>query len=131
MKPRLTKKRILIGAVLLSLAAMVGFGAVLGCIEFSLRDACALAQAAHAHRGDDVSALIAFVQASDHSLKDRNRAVWALGRLGDPRALAVLESYRTGQDCNHGQALCQHELEKAIKYCRKPLPSLFAMLRPE
>ena len=68
--------------------------------------------------GDRVAAIMAYADASTHSLKDRNRAVWALGQLGDPRALAVLEKYYTGQPCDHARALCQHELKKAIKLCR-------------
>jgi hypothetical protein len=68
--------------------------------------------------GDRVAAIMAYADAPAHSLKDRNRAVWALGQLGDPRALPVLEKYYTGQPCDHDRALCQYELKKAIKLCR-------------
>jgi hypothetical protein len=36
--------------------------------------------------GDLVLSLMAYVE-SAHPWRDRNRAVWALGRIGDPRAL--------------------------------------------
>ena len=68
--------------------------------------------------GDRVLALIAYVESSKHTLRDRNRAVWALGQLGDARALPVLERNLTGTDCDHQRALCQYELRKAIRLCR-------------
>jgi hypothetical protein len=44
--------------------------------------------------------------------------VWALGHLGDARALPVLESHYTGGPCDHSRLLCQRELEKAIRLSR-------------
>jgi hypothetical protein len=68
--------------------------------------------------GDSVSALMAFAASPSHSLRDRNRAVWALGQLGDARALALLERHYTGKPCDHQSELCQQELKKAIHLCR-------------
>ena len=68
--------------------------------------------------GDRVLALIAYVESPKHTLRDRNRAIWALGQLGDARALPVLEKSYTGRDCDHARALCQYELRKAIRLCR-------------
>jgi hypothetical protein len=68
--------------------------------------------------GDRVSALIAYADAQSHTLGDRNRAVWALGHIGDPRALPVLQKHYTGKPCDHGQMLCQRELHTAIGLCR-------------
>lgn len=68
--------------------------------------------------GDRVLALMAYVESPKHTLRERNRAVWALGQLGDARALPVLETHFTGTDCEHDRALCQHELRKAIRLCR-------------
>ncbi|HSK09668.1 MAG TPA: hypothetical protein VK911_08830 [Vicinamibacterales bacterium] len=70
------------------------------------------------HPGDEVEALIAYVESDTHSLLERNRAVWALGQLRDRRALPVLEKHYTGEPCDHGRFLCQHELQKAIKLSR-------------
>lgn len=76
--------------------------------------------------GDEISALIKYVDSSSHSLQKRNEAVWALGHLGDPRALPVLEKHYTDKPCDHHDMLCQRELEKAIDLCRGGvnLPSL-------
>jgi hypothetical protein len=68
--------------------------------------------------GDSVPALMAYLESPTHPLRERNRAVWALGQLGDARALPVLEKHFTGRQCEHGRALCQHELRKAIRLCR-------------
>ena len=66
---------------------------------------------------DDVQALVTYILSSDHSLRDRNRAIWAVGRLGDPRALPPLESLSTGGACHHESVPCQRELRKAIRRC--------------
>jgi hypothetical protein len=68
--------------------------------------------------GDRVPALMAYIESPKHTLRERNRAVWALGQLGDARALPVLEKHFTGRECEHGRVLCQHELRKAIRLCR-------------
>lgn len=74
--------------------------------------------ALHDEHGDRVLALMAYVESPKHALRARNRAVWALGQLGDARALPVLEKHFTGGECDHDRVLCQHELRKAIRLCR-------------
>jgi len=64
--------------------------------------------------GDRVSGLIGLVDCGGCSLRDRDRAVWALGELRDERALPVLKTHYTGGKCDHTAALCQYELGKAI-----------------
>ena len=86
------------------------------------------AEATSEYQGDRVKALIAYVNSESHSLKDRKRAVWALGQIGDQRALAVLESFYTGGDCDHEKHLCLHELKKAIDLCKGGI-NLTAWLR--
>jgi hypothetical protein len=70
------------------------------------------------YRGDTVSSLVAFAASPSHGVGDRNRAVWALGQLGDARALAFLERHYTGKACDHSRGLCQRELKKAVDLCR-------------
>lgn len=64
--------------------------------------------------GDSVKALILRLEDSNNSFQERNRAVWALGQLGDHRALPALRMHCTGQPCDHTRGLCQRELAKAI-----------------
>lgn len=114
-------KRIMrIGAIVLVVCALLGaagFGAIFWSIHRSVRKHCAVAQQAHPHPGDDVSALIEFMNSDTHTLRERNLTIWTLGRLRDPRALPALEKMYTGGKCNHDKNLCQYELEKAIKLC--------------
>lgn len=76
------------------------------------------AQATQEYLGDRVEALIAYMQSEKHSLRNRNRAIWALGQIGDVRALPVLEKFYMGEPCNHDKYLCQRELRKAIEMCK-------------
>ena len=95
----------------------VALGAVLFHIHRSVREYCAAAQNVYPHPGDAVAALCELMNSDSHSLRDRNLAVWALGRLRDARALPILNREYTGDECDHDQSLCQYELEKAIRLC--------------
>ena len=76
------------------------------------------AEATQQYPGDRIEALIAYVESENHSLRQRNRAVWALGQIGDERALPILTESHTGEPCDHDSFLCQGELQKAIKLCK-------------
>jgi hypothetical protein len=76
------------------------------------------AEATQQYPGDRVEALTAYVESENRSLRQRNRAVWALGQIGDERALPVLEKWYTGRACDHDNSLCQRELQTAIKGCK-------------
>jgi hypothetical protein len=84
-------------------------------IQNGLDEWCEKAQEAHPHEGDNVAALIAYVQSESHSLHDRDLAVWALGQARDERALPVLQTFVTNEECDHSKYLCQSELEKALE----------------
>ena len=106
-------KRGLLAMVALLVVAFVAVSWSIGTDVRAARDA-----ALEVHSGDQVEALVAFVEAPTHSLHERNRAVWALGQLGDARALPVLERHFTAKACDHDRALCQRELGKALELCR-------------
>jgi hypothetical protein len=117
---------LLVGLVLC--AAALGY--VRQWIQSDLERWCRTAQAAHPHPGDDVAALLDYVQSDAHCLRDRNHAVWALGQARDPRALSVLEGYVTGEPCDHARGLCQHELGKAVALCQGHTPNLLHIHTP-
>ena len=82
-------------------------------IGFSVKDKCRTAR--DQYGGSCVEALMEYLEDEDgHSLQERNEAVWALGQIGDERALPLLQKYYTGEECRHDKFLCQWELEKAI-----------------
>jgi hypothetical protein len=110
--------------VYLGVSVMIGWGV-------NKESRSAMAQ----FKGDRVEALIALVDCRDCRLEDRNHAVWALGQLKDKQALPVMYKYRTGKPCNHSTAICQYELEKAIRWTEGKshmLPQIWrVMLRDE
>jgi hypothetical protein len=85
------------------------------------RDAYAAADTLrHTHypqASDRIEAAVLRLQDETCSFRERNRAVWTLGRLADKRALPALEKEYTGAPCDHEHTLCQYELRKAILRC--------------
>jgi len=120
-------KRVLVYGVLSCLVlVLVMFVTVCFSIRSGVKEMSA--EATKEYPGNRVEALIAYVSSESHSLKKRNRAVWALGQIGDKNALAVLESFYTGGGCYHEKQLCQRELKHAIYGCKGGL-NLTAWLR--
>jgi hypothetical protein len=117
MKTRRTVKTVISVLVVVVVLGSAALGAVLFRIHRSVREYCAVAQQTYPHPGDDIAALSDLINSDLHSLRDRNLAVWTLGRLRDPNALPTLERVYTGGLCDHDKNLCQYELEKAIKLC--------------
>lgn len=101
-------------------SAAVLLAVALGAMWWGIRSGVdtAARHALQEYPGDRIAALIAYADSDRHAFADRNRAVWALGRLRDARALPVLERHYTGEPCNHAAMLCQHELRKAIDLIR-------------
>jgi hypothetical protein len=116
------KKWFKIGLIAVIVLCAAAAGATYWSIQSGLSDAIDMAQAAHPNPGNDVAALVAYVDSDQHDLERRNRAVWALGRIGDPMALLVFEKYYNGAPCDHETRLCQYELAKAINQCLDNLP---------
>jgi len=110
-------KKVLVYGTLSCLAFLL-FAFVMIC--FSIRSSVKeiSAEATQQYPGDRVEALITYVKSENHSLRQRNRAVWALGQIGNQRALPTLEKSYTGGPCDHDSRLCQRELQKAIKLCK-------------
>jgi len=114
-------KHTIVMIMLVSLACIliggVGLGAALVHIRRSVNHFCEIARQWHPNAGDDVSALIEYMNSEEHSLSERNKAVWTLGRLRAKAALPSLQAAYTGQPCEHEKCLCQRELQRAIKRC--------------
>jgi len=67
---------------------------------------------------DCVESLITLLKDENKGFRSRNDAVWALGQLGDGRALSVLRSFYTGKMPTReplDKSISQYELKKAIK----------------
>ncbi len=118
------KKIVLYSLTICLILAAAGLAVIRHMIVTGLDDNIAIAQSAHPHAGDNVAALIDYVNDESHTFRQRNLAVWALGQLRDDRALGTLEKYYTGGDCKHSSALCQGELDKAIELCTNQSPDI-------
>ncbi len=66
---------------------------------------------------DCVEALINTLEDENQGCRTRNHAIWALGQLGDSRALRILQKHYTGNIPNReplDETISQYELKKAI-----------------
>jgi HEAT repeat protein len=106
------KQWLWVGAItaLLLLSALLGIARLL---EERAEDVAAAA--ARRHPGSSLEALVAQMEDGDLPWRERNRAVWALGQLGDSRALAPLRSHITGRPCEHEKHLCEDQLRMAVR----------------
>jgi len=85
-------------------------------IGYGVKERCQLAQ--EKYSGDCVHALTQYLEDEDNPFRGRNSAIWALGQLGDERALPALERLYTGNIPPReslSQGISQYELKKAIK----------------
>lgn len=81
-----------------------------------MKEECSKAQTKYP--GDCVAALSLTLEDTSNDFRTRNSAIWALGQLGDKRALTVLEKNYTGnipEKESLDAGLSQYELKKAIK----------------
>lgn len=86
-------------------------------IGVSVKQRCTRAEGKYG--GDCVEAMVELVQDEEESYRERNYAIWALGQLGDKRALPVLEGKYTGvipEREPYDEGISQYELKKAIKW---------------
>ena len=85
-------------------------------IGYDVKSSCQAAQ--QKYGGDCVEALTAQLNDAGVVFRTRNKAIWALGELGDIRALIALKDHYTGVIPAHGSldaGLSQYEMQKAIK----------------
>ena len=72
--------------------------------------------------GDEVEALIAALESDKLTFKEKNQVIWALGEIGDKRALPALEKIYTGElcqkPCDSSQYICQYGIKKALHGCK-------------
>lgn len=85
-------------------------------IGFEVKNQCQIA--INKYGKDCVESLIMTLDNNNEAFKTRNDAVWALGQMGDRRALPTLKKYYTGKIPNReplNKTISQYELKKAIK----------------
>jgi hypothetical protein len=84
-------------------------------IGYDVKNMCQNAE--REYSGDCVEALMTQLEDENRGFRARNDAIWALGQLGDRRALPVLQSYYTGKIPDKeplDKTISQYELKKAV-----------------
>ena len=121
------KKRIIFivvaaGAVLI----FTLFGLSLVEIYSSVKARCDVAR--HEFGGDSVEALMALIESDTSSFKEKKDAIWALGQLGDKRAVPFLEKLITDKEqpppFDSSKYIVQYSVKKALKSCSGKEPHL-------
>lgn len=85
-------------------------------IGVDVREKCLVAQGRYDNE-DCVESLILALKDEENSIRERNGAIWALGQLGDDRALPVIKEFYTGIIPDrepYDETLSQYEMKKAI-----------------
>lgn len=84
-------------------------------IGFDVKSQCERAEDKYGK--DCVESLMMLLDNENESFHARNSAIWALGQMGDSRALPMLEKYYTGNIPDReplNGTISQYELKKAI-----------------
>lgn len=89
------EKALIVGIPIGFLVIAALFGLSLFGIFSSVKSICTGAQ--QEFEGDCVEALMSLVESDKFSYRKRNKAIWALGQIGDPRAIPLLEKLDTGE----------------------------------
>lgn len=75
------------------------------------------------YRLNAIESLTNLIKSENHSFKDKNSAIWALGQFADQEALPFLEGLYIQTEekgpCSRNNELCKYEIEKAIKWCKQ------------
>ena len=112
-------RRILLRAILIVLVACAATIILFSLsIELGVKKTCKMAT--QKYPGDKVEALMKFVESKEygynaHRYSANNHAFWALGQLGDERALPFLRNLSTSEPCDHETNICQGEIKEAIQ----------------
>ena len=105
------------GKIALAVIGIPVVGYFVLCLSIGVGVRNAVSDAQSRFPGDPAGALIAVATSDEASLKDRNRAIWALGQRGSPEALPILQTLETSEKCDHETSICQHEVDQAIEGC--------------
>ena len=113
---RLLKYGILAALVLFAIFVIVTFSS----IYFGVKEACLLAKSEFP--GDCQTALVQYIESKNHTIREKNTAIWALGQLADTRSVEFLEELEDlippSEKCQHDKHPCSYEIQKALKWSR-------------
>ncbi len=111
------KKILPIVFITIIIVIFAGFFVTVNIINTHIKDRCTMAM--NKYKLDCVDSLILWLDDNSNDYRSRNSAIWALGQIGDARALPTLQKYYTGiipEKESFDRGLSQYELKKAISY---------------
>ena len=74
-------------------------------------------------KSDSIQSLINYINSPNHTLKEKNSAVWALGQFADKKAVPFLTKLSEeltgsdGEELSHDNYVCRYEVDKALRQC--------------
>lgn len=113
MKSRLSWLVVILGIALVSMIAF-GYGYFRWARWNSLQASIAQGRVLAGPSASETEALVRLLESPDAPLGERNRALWALGEMGDDSVLPILREMDRYEECEHATRICVRELRKAI-----------------
>ena len=107
------RKTVVAGLVAVFLLGALGLVLSVHRIGAAVRATCR--EAAGEFGGDCMGALAAYAESEQHTFEERNHAIWALGEIGDRRAVLTLERLLRGEliDGNRIPKVCRTGMSRA------------------
>ena len=111
-------RKFILYVILIGLAAFIILFAIsLRMIYSGVESICEIAS--NKFETDNVESLISLIESDEFSFKQKNKAIWALGQIGDRRALPLLQKLDTDEiqekPLDSDLYLVQYSVEKAIR----------------
>ncbi len=111
-------RKFILSVILIGLAVLIILFAVsLRMIYTGVESICEIAS--NKFETDNVEALISLIESDEFSFKQKNKAIWALGQIGDRRALPLLRKLDTDEiqekPLDSDKYIVQYSVEKAIR----------------
>ena len=113
-----TLRKFILSVILIGLVAFIILFAIsLSMIFSGVKSICEIAS--NKFENDNVEALISLIESDEFSFKQKNKAIWALGQIGDRKALPLLRKLDTDEiqkkPLNSNKYIVQYSVEKAIR----------------
>ena len=111
-------QKFILSVILIGFAAFCILCAIsLSMIYSGVESICEIAS--NKFESDNVEALISLIKSDEFSFKQKNKAIWALGQIGDRRALPLLQKLDTDEiqkkPIHSDKYIVQYSVEKAIR----------------
>lgn len=118
LEKKTTLRKIILSVILIGLAAFIILFAIsLLMIYSDVESICEIAS--NKFESDNIEALISLIESDEFSYKQKNKAIWALGQIGDKRALPLLRKLDTDEiqkkPYDSNKNIVQYSVEKAIR----------------